>query len=336
MDDLLFDTATLQGVIRALPQPRLGFAAKYFGRVVESDDADIRFDVEGTDLTMSPFVSPLVPGQIVVPVGFQAKTFRPAYIKDKTPFTPARSTTRSLGESIGGELSPAERLQLAVATELNAKLVRLERRLEWMAVQALYNGRVTVVGDYYPSRVVDFGRDAGNTIVKTGANRWGQTGVSPLADLRTWSDAAEAPITDWYMSPDAFAIFRDSEDVQKRMDMVRGTSTLQPDAVLDRNLTLMGLIDGFRIWVLPKQQVKNSDGTVSLMVPNSTVIGIADSYFEGVRHFGAIQDVEKLVPSAYFVKSWVEQDPSALFLMLQSAPLMVPYRPNSTLRATVN
>ena len=335
MDDLLFDTATLEGVVRALPQPRLGFAAKYFGRVVESDQQDIRFDVEGTDLTMSPFVSPLVPGQIVITEGFKAQTFRPAYIKDKTPFTPQRSTSRMLGESIGGDYTPEERLQLAIATELSNKLTRLERRLEWMAVQALMNGKVTVVGDYYPSRVVDFNRAPANTVVKTAGNKWGDAGISPLNDLQGWSDVAEAPITDWYMSPDAYAVFRSSADVKDRMDMVRGNSTLQPDAVLDRNLVFMGMVDGFRIWVLPKLQVKNSDGTLSLMIPASTVIGIADQYFEGVRHFGAIQDVEFLQPGAYFTKSWVEQDPSARFLMLQSAPLMVPYRPNSTFRATV-
>ena len=335
MDDILFSVATLQGVLRALPQPRLGFAAKYFGTVVEADSADINFDIEGTDLTMAPFVSPLVPGQIVVPQGFQTKTFRPAYIKDKTPFTPQIATTRRLGEQIGGEFSAAERMQLAVATELDNKLQRLERRLEWMAVQALLHGKVTVVGDYYPSRVVDFGRDPANTIVKTGGNKWGDAGVSPLEDLHSWSDMAEAPITDWYLSPDAYAVFRSSQDVKDRLDMVRGASTLQPDAVLDRNLMLMGLIDGFRIWVVPKLQVKNSDGTVATMVPAGTAIGIADSYFEGVRHFGAIQDVDHLEPGAYFVKSWVEQDPSARFLMLQSAPLMVPYRPNSTMRITV-
>ncbi|CAN5858112.1 major capsid protein [soil metagenome] len=334
MSDILFDTATLQGVVRALPQPRLGFGAKYFNTIIESDSPEIHFDVEGTDLSMAPFVSPLVPGQIVLDEGFKTKTFRPAYIKDKKPFTPQRVTTRLLGEAIGGEYSPAERLQLALAQDLSKKLDRLERRLEWMAVQALMYGRVTVVGDYYPSRIVDFGRDSGNTIVKTTGNKWGDAGVSPLNDLHTWSDIAEAPISDWYMTPDLFAIFRDSDDVQKRMDMVRGTSTLQPDAVMDRNLVLMGMIDGFRIWVVPKLQVKNSDGTVARLVPDGTVIGVSDSYFEGVRHFGAIQDVEHFEPGAYYVKSWVEQDPSVRYLLLQSAPLMVPYRPNSTLRIT--
>lgn len=335
MSDILFDTATLQGVVRALPLPKLGFAAKYFQRVVESDDPEIRFDVEGTDLTMSPFVSPLVPGKIVVEEGFQTKTFRPAYIKDKKPFTPQRATTRMMGEKIGGEFTPAERLQLAIAMELAKKLARLERRLEWMAVQALYFGRVEVKGENYPTTVVDFGRDSGLSIVKAAGTKWTDAGVSPMDDLHLWSSLGEAPITDYFMTQDVYAVFRASADVKERMLWVRGSDTITTAAVLSRDLTLMGTMDSFRIWVIPKLEVKNEAGQKVRMVPDGTVLGVADNYFEGVRHYGAIQDVEHFEPGAYFVKSWVEQDPSVRYMMLQSAPLMVPYRPNCTLRATV-
>ncbi len=335
MENILFAPATLQGILRALPQPKLGFAAKYFQTVVESDAPEIHFDVEGTDLRMAPFVSPLVPGKLMADGGFETKTFRPAYIKDKNRFSPQRSTTRLLGEKIGGEYSREQRLELAIASELAAKQLRLERSLEWMAVQALLHGKVTITGDQYPARLVDFGRASGNTVVKAAGAKWGDAGVSPLKDLHTWSDAADAPISDWYMTPDAYAIFRDSEDVVKRMELVRGTSTLTQDAVLSRDLVLMGLIDGFRIFVVPKLDVLHDDGVTRRMIPDGTVIGVADAYFAGVRHFGAIEDVDNLVPGAYFVKSWVDQDPSARYVLLQSAPLMVPYRPNASFRATV-
>lgn len=337
--DLLFDTATLQGVVRALPQPLLGFAGKYFTTVVESDAPEIHFDIENTDLRMAPFVSPLVAGKIMGDIGFNTKTFRPAYIKDKTVFTPKRALTRMLGEQIGGEYSPAERMAIAVANDLSAKMLRLERRLEWMAVQALMHGSVTVTGDQYPTQVVNFGRAAGNTVVKANGSKWGEAGVEPLDDLHAWSDAAEAPISDWYMTPDAYAIFRDSAKVIKRMEIVRGSSTLTTDAVMSRDLVLMGVMDGFRIWVIPKLNIAGEDGQTARMVPDGTVIGVADAYFEGVRHFGAIQDVQAMdgiaTPGAYFVKSWVEEDPSARYMLLQSAPLLVPYRQNSSFRATV-
>jgi hypothetical protein len=58
---------------------------------------------------------------------------------------------------------------------------------------------------------------------------------------------------------------------------------------------------------------------------------------DGVRHFGAIRDLDAGIQARqYFVKSWREPDPSRQFLLMQSAPLLVPYRPNAVLSATVN
>ena len=54
-----------------------------------------------------------------------------------------------------------------------------------------------------------------------------------------------------------------------------------------------------------------------------------------VRHFGAILDHDSLVAEPYFPKSWLEKDPSVRYLLMQTAPLLVPYRANATFRAKV-
>jgi len=57
---------------------------------------------------------------------------------------------------------------------------------------------------------------------------------------------------------------------------------------------------------------------------------------EGYRAFGAIRDEEAgYQPLPYFSKSWIEKDPAVRWLLLQSAPLMVPYRINGSLSAQV-
>jgi hypothetical protein len=56
----------------------------------------------------------------------------------------------------------------------------------------------------------------------------------------------------------------------------------------------------------------------------------------GVRAFGAIQDVtagNAAVP--YYSTSKIEFDPSAIILLMQSAPLIVPTRVNASFSATV-
>ena len=49
-DNILFDTATLQSVLSQLPEPQTGVLARYFTEEVISDDFEINFDVDGTDL----------------------------------------------------------------------------------------------------------------------------------------------------------------------------------------------------------------------------------------------------------------------------------------------
>jgi len=334
-DNLLFETTTLAGIIAALPQPRIGFAGKYFTRIIESEAEEIRFDIEGEDIRLAPFVSPLVAGKIVEGQTYATRSFRPAYIKDKTIFTPQAAMKRRMGEAIGGELSAPERVQLALADELASKVQRLERRLEWMAVQALLDGKVSVSGEQYPAVLVDFGRSAHHTKVLAAGSQWGQSGVSPLKNLHQWSDEAQSPITDWYLTQDAWAQLREHEDTWKRMELVRGTSSVQPDAVLGRDLTFMGVLDGFRLWVVPRVNVQHEDGSSTRLVPDGTVLGVADAWYEGARCFGAIRDLGSLLPGAWHVKSWEEPDPSARFLLLQSAPLMVPLRPDCSMRVSV-
>jgi hypothetical protein len=93
---------------------------------------------------LAPFVAPIVAGKVVQSLGYETKTFKPAYVKDKRVFDASRPFKRALGERIGGELAPAQRLQLMLAADLSDQLAMLARRQEVMAVEALLTGRVTV------------------------------------------------------------------------------------------------------------------------------------------------------------------------------------------------
>ena len=340
MSNLLFDTATLQGVVAALPTPKIGLSGKYFPTVIESASREIHFDIEGTDLEMTPFCSPLVEAPIMGRKGFQTKTFRPAYLNEKTPFTVAGFQTRQLGEKIGGELTPHQRMQRALGLDIRDKMARLERRFDWMATRAMLDGKITVQGRGMEKVVVDFGRSPDKEVVLSGGQRWGQGGVKPLELLHEWAGKTDTPISDFYLSADAYAMLRADEAVQKRMDTnLRGTNTISNDAILGRDMTLMGMLDGFRIWVMPNVMVKDEEGKAEELFPKKTVLGVSDQSFVGARHFGAIEDVEAaengLAQGMYHISTWVNKDPSVRFVMLQSSSLMVPYRPNATFKATV-
>ena len=231
-------------------------------------------------------------------------------------------------------------MQALLVQDLTDQLEMLERRIEWMAAKVLFAGAITIVGDDYPSAVVDFGRAGGNTVTLSGGTRWGQTGVKPLDDLQDWSDAMTkstgVAMTEIVMTIDAWKIFRADADVKTRLDRYRGNSTLTADAHQGEGLVFQGMVDQFAVYTYSSWAIDPVSGNEVAHLPAYTVIGCAGpALVEGVRHFGAILDVDCLQALPYFTKSWTSQDPSMRYLLMQTAPLLVPYRVNATLRATV-
>lgn len=337
----LFTTNVLTAIVQDLRVPQTGLLDRYFTGSIVEDSEEIHFDVDTTPRRIAPFVSPLVAGQVVRSRGFQTSTFKPAYVKDKRVFTPTRAIKRVMGEKMGGgQYSPEQRMMILVAQDLEDQLKMVRRRMEWMAAQALYGGSITVVGDNYPSVTVDFGRAAGHSVTLSGGTRWGQAGVKPLDNLQTWSDTmvknTGVAITDVVMTVDAWVIFRADADVKTRLDRWRGNSTMQQDAHAREGLQFQGMVDNFAIYTYSSWYVDIATGTETAMLPANTVLGLANGFVEGVQHYGAILDHDALRAMEYFVKSFLDNDPSTRYLLMQSAPLTVPYRVNATFRATVN
>lgn len=334
----IFSTGVLGRVVSELPAPAPFFLNSFFRAIQTETSEEIHFDIESGRRRLAPFVSPIVAGQVVRSKGYQTKTFAPAYVKDKRVFDANRPFKRAIGERIGGDMSPAQRMQAALAYDLNDQIQMVTRRQEVMAIEALRTGKIVVVGDNYPEVEVNFGRDASLTVALTTTARWGESGVSPLADVRTWSmnitklsgTAANVVV----MDAKAYDLFAADPAVVKLLDRFRGSDMLVP-TVVGEGGRYMGSIGEFDIWVNAGWYEHPTTGALTPFLPDHTVI-ITSSDLEGTRCYGAIKDEEagfQAVP--YFAKSWVEKDPAARMLLLQSAPLPVPYRVNASMCATV-
>jgi hypothetical protein len=112
-----------------------------------------------------------------------------------------------------------------------------------------------------------------------------------------------------------------------------GTSLLL-GAPLVEGAVYMGQIDGFNIFVYAGWYINEAD-VENEIHPSNWITMSAPAAVEGVRAFGAIKDVEQPIEAEYYVKSYTEPDPSARYLLMQSAPLMVPVRPNASLGVKV-
>lgn len=338
-----YTTRQMIGVIDSLERPSSFLLDTFFGNAQYSDTDVIDFDVVTKGRQLAPFVSPSVKGKMMRNRGGTTKTFRPAYLKPKSTVDPSKPLTRKAGESYGGSMSAGQRHDAHVTEILVDQRESILRRKEWMAASALVTGTVTVVGEDYPEQTVDFGRDASLSVTLTGAARWGEAGVNPLDDIEDWAALGQsksgAPMTTVIMEPEAWKLARKNTDFRDALDIRRqasGSVELGPIARGQGNdkARYVGSIGDFDFWVY-QEVYEDKDGVEQNLIPDHAVI-LAGSAIEGVQAQGAIHDpragwaAEELFPT-----NWVSDDPVAEFVMTQSAPLVVPGRPNNSFCAIV-
>jgi hypothetical protein len=214
-----------------------------------------------------------------------------------------------------------------------------------MASEALRTGKITVTGDNYPTVVVDFQRDPSLTVALAGSSRWGETGVNTLDNLEDWvariQEKSGAVGRTVIMDALAWRVFKSDEKAIKLLDIQRikdtASITLGPIAFGQGSdlARYVGTIGDLDFWVYNDRYVDDND-VVQKLLPDYTVLIGSPSQLEGTRCYGAILD-EKAGYRAqrFFSKSWLEEDPALRWMLLQSAPLVVPYRPNASFCATV-
>ncbi len=337
-----YSTEYLSRVLRNLRRPPTFFLDTFFPEIERSDAEVIYFDVSDERPMMTPFCSPVHAGTVVQNEGYTTKSFKPAYAKDKRTIDPEAPLRRVAGETIGGDMAPVNRERAHIAQTMQRQTRALTRRLEYMAALALRDGAITVKGENYQTTNIDFGRDSSLTMTLSSGSQWGDSGVKPLEDVEDWCLSAASlsgtQISDVVMGPAAWRRFRESADVQRILDARRGDLPATMQTVLesaDNAVQYMGTDGTRRYWVYSATVYSPEDDQEVSVLGDNQVVGVSRGV-EGVRHFGAIRDPKAGYQTAeYWPKSWITDDPAMRYVMLQSAPLMVPYRPNASFRVTV-
>ena len=331
----IYSTAYLNGLVDNLKRPQAFLLNRFFPMVVQSEAEEIKFDVAEGKRRISPFVSPLVQGKLVESLGYKTSTFKPAYVKDKRVIDPNKPLKRAAGEAIGGVLSAANREQAILTMEVADQTEMLTRRLEVMAAEALRTGKVTVSGEGYDTVVVDFGRNPTHTETLGSGSKWGETNVDPLEDIEDRAlvvlKNSGAQVTDVIMGVDAWRQFRAADKVKDQLDVRRMGTANSVDGVIAPvpGAVYQGRIGQYNFWTYSDWYIDDSGNEVALW-PSDGVL-LASEQVEGARHFGAIRDPKAGYQAReIFTKSWITEDPAVRYLMAQSAPLVVPYRPDAT------
>lgn len=336
----LYDTLTLVDVIR-VQAPLVEYWLQWFPRQINFTTEEILFDTVAPDRRLAPFVAPNVQGKVIARRGYNTKTFKPAYVKPKFVIDPSQVIARIAGEQPLGGLSMGQRWDAAIAECSRLGKEQMGRRWEWMAARALIDGAVTVSGENYPAVTVNFGRDASLTITLTGAARWDQSTSKPLEDLAAArlqvQRLAFVGITRLTFGLDAWAAFASNTEVQNLLkNTQRGSATDFNTAVpegtpFEYRGTLTGSngVGKLELYTY-NDQYEDETGSLQLFLDPRMVVGTGAG-IQGARCFGAIRDKQaQLQALSIFPKMYDEEDPSVTYLLLQSAPLMVPAQPNGS------
>lgn len=301
-----------------------------------SETESISFDLISKSRKLAPFVSPCVEGRVRRRDGFKTQSVKPAYVKPKSVLKPCGSKKRKVGEQINGELSPQQRLDDQVTDELMEHEAEIQRREEWMAANALWQGKYTLSGEDYPEQEIDFGRDASMNV---GPLVW-DAAAHPFEDLEAMSslvlDKVGAAGNVVVMGKTAWNILHKHDETRDLHNLRNGVNSglnLTPE-VAALNL-FKGVIGGFEFWVYDGSYEDDS-GTTQKFIPDNAVMVINIAALQGLRCYGLIEDFENLEPAVRFPKQWMQKDPSGMCLLTQSAPLIVPVGVNAVATATVS
>ncbi len=337
----VYDTNMLIEVVPNLKRAQKFLLDRFFKNIITADTEYVSIDVDVGKRRMSPFVSPLVEGKLVEQRRYQTNTFKPAYIKDKRAPDLRKPVRRMIGERIGGDMTGAERMMANLVFEMEDQVDIIDRRLEWMAAQALATGTVTVSGEGFPTTLIDFGRDSTLTVALSGAAQWGQAGVSPSTLIEQWGHQmlkkSGGVATNIVFTTTPWTYFL-ADPVVKAAIWFPGNggdgNTVNVGAQVQRGAQYKGRWGQYDLWVYNDWYVDDNNVEQPMLVDGTVVMSGDD--LMGTRAFGQILDPSfnyEALP--YAPKTWIEQDPAQQFLLMQSSPIVIPSRVNASFAATV-
>lgn len=350
----LFDTRFLLDTVNQFKRPKRFLLDLFFQGFKQFDTKTVDIDIYKGKRRMAPFVSPVMEGKVMERLGYSTNSYAPPYVKPKRPTTAGDLLARPAGTVVypGGQTA-GDRAAAVLAKDLLELQDAITRREEWMAASALTTGTINVVGDGV-NDVIDFQMAASHKVTLTGTAKWSDTTNSnPPQDLTDWclltlKDAGLSCNT-IVMDPDAWKLFINHPKVKGNSELLSRfkiqTGQIDPQQIEDGVAFCGTISDGIvfcDIWVYAEWYVDDTDGTEKPMLPSGTVI-CGNTRAQNSKLYGAIQDMKALndlggtlIAAPFYPKTWLTDDPSVQWLMLQSAPLVALNQPDAFVSAKVN
>jgi hypothetical protein len=346
----IFDPRVLDQVVRALPPNNLYLSSTFFPRrlPIEGTRADVDF-FKGTR-RIAPFVNPKGAAKGVAKQGYQTNRFETPMIRMKDTTTLEDLEVRVMGEQLQNSgMTRADRSIIRMAETMADFGSMIDRRIEWMCAKALFTGKIPVVGegindeiDFEFTNVASCGSTAGYGVV------WSTSATAkPLADLEK---AQLACTQKGYRKPDICLMARDAfnefiacASLKDVVNSLNSQIAIMAPQVLPSGMTYCGVIRSLNlsIYVYDEWFMDDTDNTEKPMVPDGQVLLISSTAGFTI-YFGemAVADPNqnggiRSVIGERTPETWIQEDPVARFLAMQSRPLPAPVQVDSWFVLTV-
>jgi len=331
MDDFHWETLT-EAVNRLYTAPKfLRDMVFKEGRVNSSEN--ISFDVTIGGRQVLPVVSNVSAGTVIDKLGREKVYVKAPRVRPKKSFDAFELLAETpAGRHVfanGGDISSARRQR--IGEELLDQKESIERTKEAWCAEAL-KGILSIEQEDIAFSV-DYRVPTEHKI--TPAVLWDSESEDILKDLETMADLIiDKNFTPSFaiMGKDAWSAIQGSTKTMNALDKRR----LDPGALkLDVNSLYKGNLNGIDLYRYNAIYTPWGSSTTQKLIPDNAFILFAnDGDFK--IEYAPVMDLEAgNVLTKYFSKSWIEKDPSVLWMIAESRPLPLIKTPEAFVYATV-
>ncbi len=343
----IYEPRYLAEVVRQAPPVHTFFLDTFFTNIKTFATERVDIDIKKGGRRMAAFVHPRVGGEVLRSSGYQTESYKPPLINPYIVTTADQLMNRLPGEDLYSGKTPAQRAAEKLMDEYKELDDAAMRREEWMAVQAIVNGYIPIVGKGV-NEVIDFGLT--NKVTLSGTARWGQSAAKILDNLDEWESRA---LTNGFtnvdmviMGKNALKAFLENAEVQKNLDNRRVEMGMIHPKDLPNGVRYIAHLNKPNVDIYEYREVYLDDWTTPgteqtlPLIPENKVILIS-SQADFMRAYGACTYIEDASQSwvtaqtSRVLRSYVEHHPDRRFLELQAHPLPIPDKVDSWLVATV-
>ena len=326
-----YTTREMVEAIEIAPPVRNFLTRTFFPRERTHRTEKVEFDIRKGKRIMAPFVSPRIGGKVITRNGFQTYDFTTPRLAPERIMTVDDISKRGLGENIYSKRTPSEREDDLLADDLKELDESIQRRLERMCRQILFEGKLDVEdADAGVDFQVDYGFE--NIFVLTSDRYWSLSTVNPVPLLKEKrrkiiKDTGKAPNVMIFAS-DLIDVFLDNPFIKEAMDIRNLQNIEMKPRIVDDALTYYGKIAELGLEIYSYEEFfLNDDGEEEGIIPSGSCI-MAHSEGEGSVEYGLITQMENGDFQSYEAKQapkiYCNEGTDVKMIRLTSRPLPRP------------